>query len=257
MTSSKPNFLIAGAAKCGTTSLAALLAQHPEINMLPNEVHFFSKNYEKGVEWYLNHFQQPKKVQGEKSPTYLYYTDCHSRIHQLLPDVKLIVMLRNPVARAYSNWNIRYQDRRLVKQGLGFNQANPGRPLKRLGFSDLVDYYLENFVKVDVWQRPLDAIHRSLYLFQVESLLKYFKKENILFLVSERFFKNEAIVLKTVCKFLNLKNLPLPEMVKKRSGQYKKNIPPEVPQLLQEFFTPFNQQLFQLIDDNFREWQET
>ena len=255
MTIKKPDFLIIGAAKSGTTSLAAALAKHPDLYILPYEVHYFSKRLSRGDRWYLSLFDQPGKLQGEKSPTYLYYLDCHREIYRLLPHAALVVLLRDPVERAFSNWNMRYNDKRLISQGLHFNRGHRDRPLESLDFPALVDYYLENDDSAAVFLPPLDVIHRSLYLPQVESLLRYFPGENILFLLSERFFGSEARCCEKVCRFLNIDPLPLPAFERQRQGQYKKPLPQKTRDQLKEFFRPYNRQLSKLLGLSIEEWQ--
>lgn len=109
-----PDFLIIGAQKSGTSWLRAQLGQHPDIFMVPHEVHFFDKeyNFARGVEWYASHFAGAgTRLAGEKTPEYLWaggrpigghLPDVHERLHGLLPDAKLIAVLRDPVRRAVS-----------------------------------------------------------------------------------------------------------------------------------------------------------
>lgn len=119
-----PNFIIIGAQKAGTTWLAHMLRQHPNVFMPQQEVHFFNfkKNFNQGINWYKQHFKdaKPGQVVGEKTPNYLWIAseeehrqagrkrhqaNIHQSIAQTLPDVKLIVVVRNPVKRAISAIN--------------------------------------------------------------------------------------------------------------------------------------------------------
>ncbi|MEL6552370.1 MAG: sulfotransferase [Cyanobacteria bacterium J06621_11] len=119
-----PNFIIVGAQKAGTTWLAHMLRQHPGIFMPPQEVHFFNfkKNFNQGLGWYEQHFKgaKPSQIVGEKTPNYLWISskdehrqagrkrhcaDIHRNIAQTLPQVKLLVVVRNPVKRAISAIN--------------------------------------------------------------------------------------------------------------------------------------------------------
>lgn len=110
-----PDFLIIGAQKSGTTWLADQLSLHPDIFMVPDEIHFFDKaqNYCRGLGWYARHFEnaQPRQKAGEKTPDYLWangdgaeghLSDVHIKLYQALPSARLIVVLRNPVERALS-----------------------------------------------------------------------------------------------------------------------------------------------------------
>lgn len=113
-----PNFLIIGAQKSGTTWLMQRLRQHPDVYMPTEEIHYFDKeyNYKKGVSWYRRFFQevQDEAAIGEKTPDY-YWTNregaeghlphVHQNIHDLLPEARLLLVLRNPVDRAVSAVN--------------------------------------------------------------------------------------------------------------------------------------------------------
>ena len=103
----KPNFLIIGAQRCGTTSLYNYLIQHPQI--VPSskkEVHFFDLNFHLGQSWYEKHFPEVSDniLTGEASPYYIFHPLCPKRIFDYDPSVKLIVILRNPIDRAYSHY---------------------------------------------------------------------------------------------------------------------------------------------------------
>ena len=105
-----PDFLCVGAQKSGTSLLYRLLNQHPEIYLAKGkEIHFFNRdeNYNKGIEWYSEHFagSEDYKRVGEVTPDYNYVPTVPGRIYKTLgKDIKLIFMLRNPVDRAYSNY---------------------------------------------------------------------------------------------------------------------------------------------------------
>ena len=113
-----PDFIIIGAQKSGTTSLYRFIVKHPAIApATKKEVHYFSIWYKFGELWYRSHFPtnlsrynfykrtNQKLLSGEASPVYLFYPVVPGRMKELLPDVKLIVILRNPVDRAYSHYH--------------------------------------------------------------------------------------------------------------------------------------------------------
>jgi hypothetical protein len=253
---SKPGFLILGAAKSGTTSLAANLRTHPNINMPGGELHYFTKHRHRGDDWYLSCFDRPDKLQGEKSPTYFYYLDCHRDIHRLTPDAKLIVMLRDPVRRAFSNWNMRFNDKRLIRQGLEYNKIQPEEHrIRSLDFDGIVNHYLTHKDKPGlVFERPLDIVHRGLYITQIKHLLKFFKRENLYVIITERYFNDEAKGFKEVCRFLGVPPA-LPETFEKhRVGHYSAAIPAEPARKLSRFYLPFNEELFQFLGYRVPEW---
>jgi Sulfotransferase domain len=104
---SLPTFVIAGAQKCGTTTLHQLVRRHPQVFMsTPKEVHFFDWHWDKGLDWYSAHFApKPKHVHaGESSPTYMYDPETRERMIKTLPDAQVVVILRDPTERAYSHY---------------------------------------------------------------------------------------------------------------------------------------------------------
>src|SRR5680860_1100775 len=126
-----PTFLIAGGMRCGTTSLNAYLREHPEVSVgQPKEVHFFDQNYERGIDWYLQHFpgSDNSKAVGEATPAYLYYPEIAERIATTLPDVRILVLLRDPVDRAHSHY---WHNRSVGREKLNFADAIASEP-KRL-----------------------------------------------------------------------------------------------------------------------------
>ena len=108
-----PDFIIIGAQKCGTTSLYFYLSQHPQL--LPSsikEVHFFDRGgnpmmntFQKGPSWYRSHFPYQKTF--EASPSYIFHPLVPRRIFELVPDVKIIALLRNPTERAIAHFFLR------------------------------------------------------------------------------------------------------------------------------------------------------
>lgn len=104
-----PNFLVIGAQRAGTSLLHKILDRHPEIYVPTQrkEIHFFDRYFERGPDWYQRYF--PAVVEagsyaaiGEVTPDYLTRSEVPARIHELLPDIRLIAILRNPVDRAFS-----------------------------------------------------------------------------------------------------------------------------------------------------------
>ena len=106
-----PNFLCVGAQKAGTTTLYDILKQHPEICLpVEKETHFFNKEarYLKGVTWWLKRCfsnYNNEKILGDITPEYLFFKKVPNRIFNTLGrDIKIIIIVRDPVARAYSQY---------------------------------------------------------------------------------------------------------------------------------------------------------
>ena len=118
----KPNYLCIGVQKGGTTSLNAYMNYHPEIYMAHGERHFFDRKLSEGeltkknIENYENYFKTTKSIIGEKTPSYNYLRYAIDRIYNYDKNIKLIILLREPISRSYSQFNmdlIRYQNKNL------------------------------------------------------------------------------------------------------------------------------------------------
>ncbi len=251
-----PDFLIIGAAKSGTTSLIADLKSHPEIFTPGYEIEYFSYNHDMGDDWYRSVFTEDEKVQGEKSPSYLFETGCHERIFRYHPGMKLIVLLREPVQRAFSNWTMRqHVQHRLLKQSHEFNQRNPVSILN-IGFSSLFEYYRSCPSDIIRRQRPLDIFERSLYLPQIQSILNYFQRDQLLILIAEHYFSDPARELQKICRFLNIGDFRNNDPVWKRKTDYRIKMNESDPKEMQRFYKPYNEALFDFLGYEIAEWNK-
>lgn len=192
-----PNFLGIGAQKCGTTTLHQILNLQEKI-FLPREkeLHYFTKYYDKPLSWYNEFFKagRDKEVKGEITPYYLYHESAAQRIAKDLPNVKLIILLRNPIERTISQYN---HSRRLGYEQLNIEEAlqKESQRLKSGGeYSHQKHSYLS----------------RSKYNLQIKRYEQYFNKNQILILKSENFFKLEAECLTSISNFLNIGQIQLP-----------------------------------------------
>ena len=194
-----PDFIGVGAAKAGTTTLHDLLNQHPDI-YLPSfkEAHFFDydKNYQQGMKWYQETVfggYSGQQIKGEITPSYLYFEDVPNRIFELFgQDVKLIMMFRHPVDRAWSHYQMHFLR---GNESLSFEQA-------------IVEE--QNRIKQDdVSKARYSYIQRGLYAEQVERYLKLFPRENIHFILFEDFIKDPKSHISSVLGFLDLPNVDI------------------------------------------------
>ncbi|WP_042357267.1 sulfotransferase domain-containing protein [Bacillus rubiinfantis] len=230
-----PDFLIIGAQKCGTTSLFHYLIQHPQI-LAPNEkeLHFFDLYYENGFDWYKSQFP-PKPVNGRKvlsgeaTPKYIYEENVPQLVFQHMPNVKLIVLLRNPVDRAYSHYQmeLKNQHPELICEG-----------------GDIVTF-------AEALERDFDGIvTRGLYAEQLKRWFKLFPRNQILVLQSEQFFTEPERVLQRVFHFLGLPAIKLTHYEPLLKGDYDE-MPPDESLKLSAYYRPYNLRLYQLLKQNF------
>jgi hypothetical protein len=187
-----PAFLGIGAAKCGTTSLHEILNQHSQIFLHEKkELHFFEndENYNLGVKWYANYFKEAKqKLAGEITADYIFYDYVPERIFKTLgPNIKLILMLRNPVDRAYSEYLF-----------------NVRRQYINSSFEEVISH--ENKLNPNEFKnRFFTPVHRSLYSIHIQNFFKYFNENNFLFILFEDdFINNKDETFNKVFDFLNV-----------------------------------------------------
>ena len=192
-----PDFLGLGTQKGGTTTLHRLLGEHPEV-FLPacKEVHFFDQNYSEGEAWYRNHFTnaQPQQVCGEITPFYLFHPAVPGRIHALLPKVRMVVLLRDPLERTISQL--------FHARKRGFEPLNPAAALaaepERLQSGDPVSLQKHSYLS------------RSRYLEQLDRYEALFPREQLLILRSEDLFTQPEQIWQELLRFLKLKPIPWP-----------------------------------------------
>lgn len=144
------DFLIIGAGKSATTWLQTQLQADPAVYMPDPELHYFSREYHRGEEWYLSQFSDrgAGKTVGEKSNSYLYEPEGPERIHRVLPEVKLIAQLRNPLERAYSNYCMLYRRGDVGKDIESHLDPSKGQHLRLLvasNFASHLQAYIDRF----------------------------------------------------------------------------------------------------------------
>ena len=237
-----PDFLIIGAMKCGTTSLYNWLAHHQQIAPTnPKEIHFFDsdKNFlERGVRWYRAHFPvgEPGRtwISGEATPAYLFDPRVTDRVAGMVPDAKLIVLLRDPVSRAVSHWN---------------HQVSRGREADDLAAA------LTRVMTVDAQRDSADRsakrndyLRRGHYAEQLERWWQRYDREQTLVLHSDEMFADPAETLDQVCEFLELPPMrPLPEFTARNVGTYRGKMDEDLRQRLVDYYRPHNQRLYDLL----------
>ena len=190
-----PNFIICGAQKGGTTSLYHYLRQHPEIFMPEEkEVDFFANNIEKGVAWYEAFFEGAEGygAVGEASPNYMWREETVDGMSKMVPDARLIFILRNPIRRAYSNYWFNVS-RGLQRVQMPFSQAIREEPGYR------------NYVT------------KGFYYEQIARFLKHYPREKILVVLLEDLLKNPEETMKNCYQFLGVNTAFIPSLGEKHN----------------------------------------
>ena len=245
--SNLPDFIIIGSQKCGTTSLYDYLVQHPKIeSALTKEVHYFDLNFTKSIKWYQAFFPKTGTLTGEATPYYMHYPHSMSRIAATLPDVKLFILLRNPVDRAYSSYQHQIWKRR---ETLSFEQAIDNEQDRIAGefekLSKDESYYSLN-------HHHFSYLDRGIYHEQIQRCYDHFATENVMIIDSAEFYSNTERIYGDALKFLNLEPHQLTEYRNVALRGYPK-MSEATRQRLVEYYRPHNQRLYELLNRQF-EW---
>ena len=240
-----PNFIIIGVQKGGTTSLYSYLTQHPQImSPIKKEIDFWSWKFHESINWYLAHFpvipDGKKILTGEASPSYFNHPDAARRIYQFFPKIKLIILLRNPVDRAISQY---YTWRR-------FNWEN--RSLEEAIESDL-DKLIKAPEKVNYWMGEQNYLAKGVYVEFLKEWMILFPQEQLLILKSEDFYANPQAIVQQVLKFLDLPKYELLEYHNYNPGNYSQ-IDPLMGRNLSNYFRVHNQRLEEYLGIKFN-WE--
>lgn len=248
--SNKPDFLIIGAQKCGTTSLFFYLAQHPGLVMpKTKEVHFFDQQYEKGITWYYNQFPKSsiinKKLTGEASPYYLFHPLVPERVFKHLPNIKIIVLLRNPVDRAYSHF---MHEKKYKREFLdSFEEAVETENIRT--DEDEKKLIAGEIQNSESFQR-YSYLKRGLYHKQISRWLQYFRFEQFCFIKSEDFFQNPEKELIHVCDFLGITHSVIENLAPLNTNKYT-DLSEYQRRKLNNFFADDSKKLKGLIGEKF------
>ncbi|XP_075415293.1 heparan sulfate glucosamine 3-O-sulfotransferase 3A1 [Tenrec ecaudatus] len=250
-----PQAIIIGVKKGGTRALLEFLRVHPDVRAVGAEPHFFDRSYDKGFAWYRD--LMPRTLDGqitmEKTPSYFVTHEAPARISAMSKDTKLIVVVRDPVTRAISDYTQTLSKRPDIPtfESLTFRNRTTG----------LVD---------TSWS----AIQIGLYAKHLEHWLGHFPLRQLLFVSGERLIRDPAGELGRVQDFLGLKRIitdkhfyfnktkgfpclkkaegsSKPHCLGKTKGRTHPEIDPEVVQRLRDFYRPFNLKFYQMTGHDF------
>nr|XP_044987583.1 heparan sulfate glucosamine 3-O-sulfotransferase 3A1 [Jaculus jaculus] len=250
-----PQAIIIGVKKGGTRALLEFLRVHPDVRAVGAEPHFFDRSYHKGLDWYRD--LMPRTLEGqitmEKTPSYFVTREAPARISAMSKDTKLIVVVRDPVTRAVSDYTQTLSKRPDIPsfESLTFRNRSAG----------LID---------TSWS----AIQIGLYAKHLEPWLRHFPLGQMLFVSGERLVSDPAGELGRVQDFLGLKRIitdkhfyfnqtkgfpclkkaegsSKPHCLGKTKGRAHPAIAREVLRRLRDFYRPFNRKFYQMTGQDF------
>ncbi|XP_077589875.1 heparan sulfate glucosamine 3-O-sulfotransferase 4 [Stigmatopora nigra] len=254
-----PQAIIIGVKKGGTRALLEALRVHPDVRAVGNEPHFFDRNYEKGLDWYRE--LMPSTLEGqitmEKTPSYFVTNQAPKRIHTMARDIKLIIVVRNPVTRAISDYTQTLSKKPEIPtfEVLAFKNRTLG----------LID-------------ASWSALRIGIYALHLESWMQYFPLSQMHFVSGERLIVDPAGEMAKVQDFLGLKRIvtdkhfyfnktkgfpclkkpedsSTPRCLGKSKGRTHPRIEPDVIRRLHKFYKPFNMMFYQMTGQNFQ-WEQ-
>jgi hypothetical protein len=253
-----PDFLVIGSTKCGTTSLHGWLIEHPLVAETKKEIHFFNMNYYRSVDWYRTYFPLEREREqfaqqhgrpflcGEATASYLAHYWTPERARKLVPDAKLIVSLRDPVDRAYSQYH--YFRRRGSEPLETFEEAIAAEEERLRGEEEqeIADHHYHSW-RVYRWGYK----RTSRYAEHLERWLEAFPREQFLFLnFDTELAAAPDATLTRVQEFLGLpphSDGPLPTL---NAGSYDA-LSAETRERLNEYFAPHNRRVSELTGIDF------
>lgn len=252
-----PNYLILGAQKAGTTFLYEALCTHPLV--IPSkvkEVHFFDHRWQRGTRWYRRRFPtggmaallrrlraQRRLCRGEATPYYLFHPLAADRIKSVLPDAKLIVILRNPIHRAHSHHqhNVRHD-----REPLSFRDAIAAEPERLAGEEERLrsDPGYQSYA-----HQHYSYVKRGEYAAQLAAYLERFPRKQIWVLQSEELFAQPDYWISRTFEFLDLPNpghVSDARLPRNAGGSYE-NIDTRTYEELAAHYSPHNDRLVDLL----------
>ena len=262
-----PDYLIIGSKKGGTTSLTNWLGRHPHVGrMFPSaqrlkSAHYFDINYARGPDWYRSHFptNRSRRVQerrvngtvivGEASPYYMFHPAAAGRVLETVPHVKAIALLRDPVARAYSN----YWDRRATgTEELPTFEAAIEAEEQRLADVDHARLLTDpSYYSFDHDNHAYLA--RGRYLEHLRPWMEALPPEQLLILRAETMFEDPYPVFARVQEFLEI---PVVDSItlSKYNERPREAMDPVTVQRLAEYYRPHNRALYEALGEDFH-WE--
>jgi len=242
----EPSFIIIGEARCGTTSLFNYISQNDKV--LPpvkKEIHFFDYKFHKKKGWYKSFFPFVKegKITGEATPYYFSHPKAAKRIKETYPDIKVILVLRNPIDRAISSFykqrDLKIEPIESIEKAIDIEEDRLKDSMKNMSTNSDYDFNHKNYAYAK----------RGLYYENLERWKSLFDEDQMLIFEFEELFGNIDVNYDKVIEFLNIdkQNISFRHFNK---GTYD-NIDAEFRMKLSSYFDESNQKLYKMLKSNY------
>jgi Sulfotransferase domain len=237
-----PDFVVIGTQKGGTSYFYRLLTEHPLVReAAAKELHFFDNKFSEGVGWYRRCFSKGKRVDGhttitgEASPSYLFDPRVPERMARIVPEARLIALLRNPLDRAYSHYQMEV---RRGKEARSFEEATQEEMSSAEDEGNSADVRYA-------------YLRRGLYAEQLKRFSFFANRERLLVLKSENLFTGRLEVLERVLRFLRLAPFVSTLAPSPAGKATYEPMDPHTRRRLEGFFAPHNERLYELLSTDF------
>jgi hypothetical protein len=248
----KPDYICIGVQKGGTTSLIHYLNEHPEIFMVDHETHFFDRNFSYGkmtqgdiINYEANFSKTNKPIKGEKTPSYCYLKYAMDRIYNYDKNMKLIILLREPISRAFSQYNM--------------NLNKSKNTLNSVSDSEILNNFINNHQNLGRLEKNTEdtEIVRGFYDEILEYILSKFPRNNVYIGISEEINENKLKYYNEIYEFLGASKLDkIPENLNTHIREYKKPIPKSLEKYLYKIYKPHNERLYKILGRRIEKWEE-
>jgi hypothetical protein len=214
-----PDFLVIGAQRAGSTSLFAQLCAHPGVAAPSHkEIHYFDLQSFRSLRWYRSHFPPAAaargRLTGEASPYYLFHPAVPARVAAALPGVRLVALLRDPVARAYSQYQLSVRD---GHEQLGFEEALRAEADRLAG--EEARLLADRAYRANA-HRHQSYASRGLYAEQLRRWQEHVEPERLLVVASEELFADPQREAAAVLEFLGLDRAAVPPLPVRNQRPY-------------------------------------
>ena len=263
----KLDYLLIGVQKGGTTACVTNFNKHKEIFLFSKEIHYFDsdKNYENYNYKNLIQIKCPnnynkyieklktKSFFGEKTPSYMCFKKSINRIYNYNPNIKLIIILREPISRAWSHFNMN-----LNKQNKTNNENENILFKKKIKEnihlnSGLLDNFIDEISKIDYFM-----LQRGFYIEQIQYILSKFKRKQIHISISEEILENPSKEYNKIFNFLGAdinNNIYNYTTTAYKTNYKKKEMTKENFIYLHDIYKPYNEQLYKLLGRRIDKWE--
>lgn len=238
--SNKIDYLCIGVAKAGTMSIINYLNLNPDIFCKERETHFFDDKNDDNITKYEKSFLSNKKIKGEKSPSYCYLRYAINNIYKYNPNMKLILLLREPISRAYSQYNMELNRRKGYKKKSYMDEFIKEKDIKLKDIIENKDFY----------------IVRGYYDEIIQYILSIFPKNNLYIGISEEIRENPNVEYNKIYSFLGARNIKIYQDLNTHISKYSSIIPKDLELMLYNIYNSHNEVLYKILGRKIDIWEK-